>query len=194
MKIAFCFLVVTIVGCGADPGNSSAPKSATVPAPNSPQSESTMTLARSSCTATWVNDHSALEPGQAIAPAAEMVLAASEPAELEPAIRFDPATKAFLEGRLAELDAFKTSQTFANLGFGTGGPHYVWLESIQIERKKYKGKGSIENPCFEAGALTALLTLGMEYMRTSGMDNELTRFMRADIHAHLRREFHRSSN
>jgi len=81
MRIAFCFLVVMILGCGPDPGNSSAPQPATPPAPNSPESESTTSLARSSSTASWVNDGSALEPRQAVPQVAELAPVATEPAD-----------------------------------------------------------------------------------------------------------------
>jgi len=85
------------------------------------------------------------------------------------------AAKSFLRQKLAELDRFKSTESFKLYGFGRGGPHYQWLEKLQAERaaKRFQSK--------YRGALIELMGLGMHYMQDNSNDNEYTRYARREI-------------
>lgn len=88
-----------------------------------------------------------------------------------------PATagQTFISAQLAELDSFKSNPNFHKFGFGRGGPYYRWLSTMNDKKE------SSSFSTFERVAVGDLQTLGLEYSRTNGRENEYTQFARSQI-------------
>jgi len=72
-----------------------------------------------------------------------------------------------------ELLSFKSSDDFAEYGFGQGGNYYQWLERVNKLENNPKAKLLSKNKGLLAGEL---LQLGLEYTKTKGDENEITLF------------------
>jgi hypothetical protein len=81
----------------------------------------------------------------------------------------------FVRQRYQELLKFKSSAEFHHFGFGRGGPYCPWLESVEAGQNDRSYSGA------ERVAIGDLQTLGLEYVKTRGAENDYTRFVNAQI-------------
>lgn len=80
-----------------------------------------------------------------------------------------------MRGKYDELKQFKNDPEFHRVGFGRGHRYYrEWLKPID-ERIDSIGAPAPKELFEEGVALGDLSSLGMEYMRTNGQENEVTR-------------------
>jgi hypothetical protein len=137
-----------------------------------------------------VDDGSFFIMGDAPAEArSEFARAASkdvEPAKADQTKQENPEAKdgvEFLRVHLSELMALKGKQTFIRFGFGQGGPHHEWLVEVQAEHdaKRFGQRERI--------AVGDLFSLGLEYVKTRGKENDYTRFARREIEQAIGREW-----
>jgi hypothetical protein len=97
---------------------------------------------------------------------------AQKPRQLTPPV--SPEEVKFLMEMLAELDEFKSSESFVEFGFGQGAPHYQWLERLTNAKEKHQ-------PGVKRMTYGLLEELGMAYMKSRGQESKLT--------THFRKEF-----
>ena len=76
---------------------------------------------------------------------------------------------------LKQLDAFKGNRRFHEMGFGQGANFQPWMERAQA------GQNNERYSLAERAAFGALITMAMEYQRTGGAENEVTRTLREDV-------------
>jgi hypothetical protein len=85
------------------------------------------------------------------------------------------AGRQFLQTKLAELDSFKSNPSFHEYGFGIGRPFNPWLKSVESNRD------AADFSLQERIAVGDLMMLGLKYVNTKGLENDYTRFSRAEI-------------
>ena len=71
-----------------------------------------------------------------------------------------------------ELESFRKTKDFISYGFGRGGEYYVWFEKVGGLKNDKRNMCCLRNYSCVAGDLEML---GMEYVSTSGSDNEYTK-------------------
>ena len=71
-----------------------------------------------------------------------------------------------------ELESFRKTDDFINYGFGRGGKYYAWFEKVSDLKNDKRNTCCMRNYSCVAGDLEML---GMEYVSTSGFENEYTR-------------------
>jgi len=87
----------------------------------------------------------------------------------------------FLRTQLRELDEIRASDSFAQYGFGGGGPHSNWLRTMQTKNSQLP-KGLRKNPGFRyCVAVGEVMQIGLEYVRSGGRETAYTRMIRPEI-------------
>ena len=81
---------------------------------------------------------------------------------------------------LSELNTFKGNQDFHQQGFGRGGSYHSWLSKVQA---------IVDSQCeellIEKGfVFSELEALGMEYLKTKGVDTDYTTFLNNTFSPH----------
>lgn len=95
-----------------------------------------------------------------------------------------PAGKQFVQAMWADLVSFAPSETFAAYGFGDGGPHAAWRNTMDnVTRSPEYAEFSVADRI----AIGQLDALAMRYLATQGQNDQFTTHTSAELQDYLTR-------